>query len=144
MEYAISAPAGFNSLIKRDPNAYLDFCSVQSDTGKVLLNAIGLPTEHIEAMTYIRNDNIYLRSTALLEILSTTWSWLFIGLHVPQQIRDSIYNFIAKNRYRIATLPNDATLTDYYRHYIRWWYAFGWPAFIAVIMIFYLMVLKPS
>jgi uncharacterized membrane protein len=30
----------------------------------------------------------------------------------------------------------------YYRYY-RWWFAFGWPAFIGVLVIFWLMVAKP-
>lgn len=31
-----------------------------------------------------------------------------------------------------------------YRVYARWWFALGWPAFLAVIGIFYLMVFKPD
>jgi uncharacterized membrane protein len=30
-----------------------------------------------------------------------------------------------------------------YRRTMRWWYALGWPAFIAVLGIFWLMVFKP-
>ena len=30
-----------------------------------------------------------------------------------------------------------------YRTYYRWWFALGWPAFIGVLIIFYLMVAKP-
>lgn len=36
-----------------------------------------------------------------------------------------------------------APLTPRYRHYARTWFALGWPAFGAVIAIFYLMVVKP-
>jgi len=31
-----------------------------------------------------------------------------------------------------------------YRRYYRWWFALGWPAFIGVLVIFYLMVAKPA
>jgi uncharacterized membrane protein len=31
-----------------------------------------------------------------------------------------------------------------YRRYYRWWFALGWPAFIGVLAILYLMVAKPS
>ena len=92
-------------LIKRDPNADFVFCPVQSDTGKALLNTIGLPTDHIETMAYIRNGEAFIRSTAFLKIvkkLTAAWPWLSFGLHVPKKFRDSIYNLIAKNRYRIA------------------------------------------
>jgi uncharacterized membrane protein len=31
-----------------------------------------------------------------------------------------------------------------YQKYYRWWFALGWPAFIGVMAIFYLMVAKPN
>jgi len=31
-----------------------------------------------------------------------------------------------------------------YFKYERWWFALGWPAFISVMVIFYLMVAKPT
>ena len=31
-----------------------------------------------------------------------------------------------------------------YHRYYRWWFALGWPAFIGVLVIFYLMVAKPA
>lgn len=36
-----------------------------------------------------------------------------------------------------------AALPLLYRRYFRIWFALGWPAFIAVILIFYLMIAKP-
>jgi uncharacterized membrane protein len=35
------------------------------------------------------------------------------------------------------------TLNERHDRYMRIWYGLGWPAFIGVIAIFYLMVLKP-
>lgn len=35
-------------------------------------------------------------------------------------------------------------LQGVHARYMRWWYGLGWPAFIAVIGIFYLMVFKPA
>lgn len=35
-------------------------------------------------------------------------------------------------------------LPPLYFAYARWWFALGWPAFIMVIGIFYLMVVKPD
>ena len=37
-----------------------------------------------------------------------------------------------------------APLPASYRRTMRWWYALGWPAFIAVMAIFWLMVFKPA
>lgn len=35
-------------------------------------------------------------------------------------------------------------LPSRYETYARWWFALGWPAFISVIGIFYLMIVKPD
>ena len=35
-------------------------------------------------------------------------------------------------------------LPESYRHLFRIWFALGWPAFLALIVIFYLMVAKPT
>ena len=35
-------------------------------------------------------------------------------------------------------------LPPQYVQYSRWWFALGWPAFLAVMAIFYLMVIKPD
>jgi uncharacterized membrane protein len=44
----------------------------------------------------------------------------------------------------LATMAvaNSAPLSARYRRYARLWFALGWPAFIAVILIVYLMVAK--
>jgi len=39
-------------------------------------------------------------------------------------------------------LASDTLPSDYYR-YMKVWFSLGWPAFISLIIIFFLMVLKP-
>lgn len=43
-----------------------------------------------------------------------------------------------------ACLESGAPLPPEYRRYFRWWFALGWPAFIAMLVIFWLMVAKPQ
>ena len=46
---------------------------------------------------------------------------------------------------RIAeATPDGAELPRHYHRLARWWFALGWPAFIGVIIIFWLMVAKPE
>jgi uncharacterized membrane protein len=46
----------------------------------------------------------------------------------------------------IATeaLRDNTPLPPLYWRYMAWWFALGWPAFAAVIAIFYLMIAKPE
>jgi len=92
-------------LIKRDPCAEISFCAVQTEQGKALLKSIGLATDEIETMAYIRHGEVFLRSTAFLEMtkkLPAAWPCLSVALYLPKRVRDCLYNLIARNRYRIA------------------------------------------
>jgi len=41
-------------------------------------------------------------------------------------------------------LQSGGALPPIYRTYFKWWFALGWPAFIAMVAIFWLMVAKPE
>lgn len=41
------------------------------------------------------------------------------------------------------SLAQDVPLPPRYQQLFRWWFALGWPAFMALIVVFYLMVTKP-
>lgn len=43
-----------------------------------------------------------------------------------------------------AALAADAELPPLYHRYAAIWFALGWPAFIGVLAIFYLMIAKPE
>ena len=43
-----------------------------------------------------------------------------------------------------SAAANGTPLPPAFHRYYAWWFALGWPAFIGVIAVFYLMVAKPS
>lgn len=43
-----------------------------------------------------------------------------------------------------AAQAEGAPLPPAYYHYLRLWFALGWPAFAAILVIFYLMLNRPS
>jgi uncharacterized membrane protein len=43
-----------------------------------------------------------------------------------------------------AALQNNSSLPPVYYRTMRIWFALGWPAFLSVIVIFWLMVAKPA
>jgi uncharacterized membrane protein len=45
---------------------------------------------------------------------------------------------------RVAASEGSATLAPLYWHYARIWTALGIPAFVAMVVIYYLMVVKPA
>ncbi len=89
-------------VIKRDPSHIFHFASLQSDIGRNLLNEYGI-NENVNSVVYITNGKAYVKSDAGLQIarrLNGFWKLLYIFYLVPTPIRDLVYDYIAKNRYK--------------------------------------------
>jgi len=91
-------------ILQREKNPSFHFASIQSETGKELLEWCGLPSNYNQAVVYVENGQIHLGSTAALKIgqnLIFPWSFLsYAGLVVPNLVRDWVYNQIAQHRYQ--------------------------------------------
>jgi predicted DCC family thiol-disulfide oxidoreductase YuxK len=90
-------------IIKRDRAAIFRFASLQSDYAHTLLRRLNLPTDQLYSVIVIEDGIAYQKSDAALRIarrLPGFWRWLYIFRFIPKFIRDSLYNFIAANRYR--------------------------------------------
>jgi uncharacterized membrane protein len=44
----------------------------------------------------------------------------------------------------VEAVATDTKLPAQYHYLFRWWFAFGFPAFAAVIVIFWLMIARPA
>lgn len=91
-------------IIKHDKRDIFRFASLQSETGKKLVEERGLDPKEIDSIILIEPGVAYYRkSTAALEIsrdLSGGYSLLKNFLVIPANLRDGIYDYIARNRYR--------------------------------------------
>ena len=89
--------------VKRDKKGVLRFAPLQSEAGKNLMRAHGIDEEQLKTFIFIENDKAYFRSTAGLKLakyLGALWPMLYVFIIVPRPIRDAVYNFISRNRYR--------------------------------------------
>jgi uncharacterized membrane protein len=77
--------------------------------------------------------------------LSSTWLLLSIALYfvVGACWLPVVWLQIWMRDLAVAAATSSSPLPAEYRKYYRWWFALGWPAFIGVLVIFYLMVAKP-
>lgn len=90
-------------LIKRDPNQKFKFASLQSDTGQEMLGKHGLPTEQLFSLVLVDHGKAYTRSSAALRSLyrlGGAYSLLYGLIVIPKVIRDWIYDWVARNRYK--------------------------------------------
>jgi predicted DCC family thiol-disulfide oxidoreductase YuxK len=92
-----------NFVIKRDKNSILKFTTLQNGIAHQLLAHQKIPANDLSSFVFIENEKIYTRSTAALRVckyLTGLWPLMYGFIIVPKFIRDGIYNWIAKNRYR--------------------------------------------
>lgn len=92
-----------NFVITRDKKNLIQFAPLQSKTGHALLENHKMVTEEMKSFIFIENGIPYTRSTAALKVcryLNGLWPLLFCFIIVPRFVRDGIYDWIAKNRYK--------------------------------------------
>lgn len=92
-----------NFTIKRDKKAVIQFAPLQSEKGRMFLRQYNLPADDMRSFVFIEDGKTYLRSTAALKVcryLNGLWPLCYIFILVPRFIRDAVYNFIAKHRYK--------------------------------------------
>ena len=92
-----------NFVIDRDKKSVIKFAALQSEAGQQLLQQFNLSTSEFNSFIFIEAGTVYTASTAALKVskyLTALWPLLYGFIIVPKFIRDGVYNWIAKNRYK--------------------------------------------
>ncbi|MBS1613432.1 MAG: thiol-disulfide oxidoreductase DCC family protein [Bacteroidetes bacterium] len=92
-----------NWLIDHDPKNVLKFASLQSNYGQQIVAKHKLQGEYLNTILLVEDDKVYERSTAVLRALKHIGGWpalLYVFIVVPVFIRNAVYNFVARNRYK--------------------------------------------
>ncbi|SDZ75756.1 Predicted thiol-disulfide oxidoreductase YuxK, DCC family [Arachidicoccus rhizosphaerae] len=104
-------------IIRHDPKAKFKFASLQSDYTRRLvqgalkeaLTPIMQPEcqknaeASLRSIILIKNGQVFDRSTAVIKVLSLLgfpWNLATIILILPRALRDPLYNYIARHRYK--------------------------------------------
>ncbi len=94
-------------LIKLDKELKLKFAPLQGETAKAVFSRNTIDDDALKSIILVKKsdggEQIFKRSDAVLESLKTIggfWNIVVIFKLFPRAIRDSIYNFIARNRYK--------------------------------------------
>jgi predicted DCC family thiol-disulfide oxidoreductase YuxK len=92
-------------LLKHDRKQIFQFASIQSPVGLALLEKAQLKVEGLETLLVIdEQGRSFQHTAAILRVVhGLGWPWRFawVGWLIPAPLRDAIYRFIAKNRYRV-------------------------------------------
>lgn len=90
-------------IIRHDKKSIFMFTSLQSDTGQKLLAQYHLPLNELNSFILIENNKAYTRSSGALRVvkkLKGLWPFLYGLMIVPKFIRDAVYNWVGRNRYK--------------------------------------------
>lgn len=100
-------------IIQHDHQNQFKFASLQSDYGQKFLEEHHMDTERFSSIILLDGKNIYTESNAILRIaksLDRKYRWLSFLLIVPKFIRDGVYRWVSKNRYKWFGKQNECWL----------------------------------
>jgi predicted DCC family thiol-disulfide oxidoreductase YuxK len=95
--------ASINFILERDKTDRFLVGAIQEGPGQRLLRQFKVPPAYLDSVILIEQQRIYFRSSAALRIsrhLSGPWPMLYPLIVLPRFIRDGLYDWIGKNRYR--------------------------------------------
>lgn len=92
-----------NFVLERDPQGQFKFGTLQSSPAQQILQHFQLATDDYETFLLIEQGRLFTKSTAALKILKHLgfpWTLLWIFIIIPSSLRDLMYDFVARHRYR--------------------------------------------
>ncbi|MBL0334875.1 MAG: thiol-disulfide oxidoreductase DCC family protein [Chitinophagaceae bacterium] len=90
-------------VLKRDRKKQFRFATLQGKAADTILQNAGLAADELNSFILFDKGKIYTRSTGALRLcrkLSGAWPLLYGFMIVPRFIRDAVYKWIARNRYK--------------------------------------------
>ena len=94
--------ASVDFVIRRDKRGRIRFAPLQSEIAEKLLPGHDR-TGELESSVLVLDGEVYRESTAALKVahmLAWPWPLLYAFIVVPRPIRDVVYRWIGRNRYR--------------------------------------------
>ena len=92
-----------NFIIRQDKKNVFLFAALQSEAGAKLLEEYKIDWQSYDSFVVIDDGKAYIKGNAALKLynkLPWYWKWTQLFWIVPKFIRDWVYSFIAKNRYK--------------------------------------------
>lgn len=90
-------------VLPRDKKKQFFFGSLQGRAGQQYLQHFGLPQNQLNSFILLEGEKYYTRSAGVLRVLKHLgggWRLLYAFIVIPRFIRDAIYKWVARNRYK--------------------------------------------
>lgn len=90
-------------VIQRDKKDLFRFAALQDPIGQQLIEKYQIDSSKTDSIILIEDDKAYVKSTAALKVarhLGGAYPLLYGFMIVPNFIRNWVYDYVAKNRYK--------------------------------------------
>ena len=90
-------------IVRRDTAKKILFAPLQSSVGRKMLEEHKIDVNYTESLVFFEEERFSVSSTAALRIFSYLDGWerhLKILIILPRTLRDAVYSFFAKYRYK--------------------------------------------
>lgn len=90
-------------VVRHDHKRKFSFAALQSEAGRRLLSAGGLSESGRDSFVLVEKGRYYTKSGAALRVMKGLGGFRSLAyalIIVPRPIRDSVYGWVARNRYR--------------------------------------------
>lgn len=95
--------ASVRFVLAHERDSAIQFATMQSRAGQSLLAAHAMPITDWDSVVFVVDGRPLTRSQAALAVarhLRVPWRWLRVAAIVPRPLRDAVYDWIARRRYR--------------------------------------------
>ena len=103
-----------NFVLQREKKPVLSFATLKSETGKALIEYFEIP-DKLDSMILIKNYSVHIKSCAALRLtlyMKGLWPILVAFVVIPPFMRNVVYDYIAKRRYKKFGKTNNCALID--------------------------------
>lgn len=90
-------------ILRHEVRNELMFCSLQSPAASEIFASRGLLKPEVDSIILLDRRHVYVKSEAALRVakyLNSPHSWWYLFRVFPLWLRDGVYTFIARNRYK--------------------------------------------
>lgn len=108
-----SANARF--VLRHDRHGRFRLAAMQGEAGAALLRQHGIDPEDTDTLIVVHHGKATRDRDAVLAVwLGFGWPWCALGAFriVPRAIRDTVYRFVARNRYRLFGQTKECFMPD--------------------------------
>lgn len=90
-------------IVRNDKGGHFKVGALQDEKAKAILKDYDIEDDYLDSIILVRGNSVFYKSRAALEIsrkMKGAWPLLYSFILIPSIIRDPIYDWIARHRYR--------------------------------------------